>query len=135
MLLGVEPLTISNLAAALGITHSGGVRLVNRLAHDGLVVREPNPRDARAVLVSLTSEGCTRRERALRGRAAVLEPVLDALTDQERATLRSALQKILRVVVVSPMTGVHVCRLCDEDSCVPRGCPVESRYQELSAST
>ena len=133
VLLGVEPLSIADLATALGITHSGGVRLVNRLVSDGLAERQPNPKDSRAVLVSLTSTGHARRERALGERAAVLEPVLDALTGPERAALQRALRKILERLVINPAAGMQICRLCDEDSCVPRGCPVEDRYQELTA--
>lgn len=134
VLLGVEPLSIADLAGALGITHSGGVRLVNRLVNDGLAERQPNPKDSRAVLVALTGIGHARRERALGERADVLEPVLDVLTKTERAALQSALRKILARLVVSPVAGTQICRLCDESSCVPRGCPVEDRYQELTGT-
>ncbi|MGO1506692.1 MAG: MarR family winged helix-turn-helix transcriptional regulator [Microbacterium sp.] len=132
VLLGVEPLSIADLAGALGITHSGGVRLVNRLVGDGLAERQPNPKDSRAVLVALTSTGHARRERALGQRAAVLEPVLDALTAPERVALQSALRKLLEQLVINPVAGMQICRLCDESSCVPLGCPVEDRYQELT---
>ena len=133
VLLGVEPLSISELAAALGITHSGGVRLVNRLVSDELAERQPNPKDSRAVLVALTSDGHARRERALSERAAVLEPALVGLTTLERTALQGALRKVLAQLVVSPLAGTQICRLCDEGSCVPRGCPVEDRYRELAA--
>lgn len=132
VMLGVEPLSIADLAGALGITHSGGVRLVNRLVGDGLAERQPNPKDSRAVLVALTSTGHARRERALGQRAAVLEPVLDALTAPERVALQSALRKLLEQLVINPVAGMQICRLCDESSCVPLGCPVEDRYQELT---
>lgn len=134
VLLGVGALSIADLAAALGMTHSGGVRLVNRLVDDGLAERQTNPADSRAVLVTLTDAGHARRERALDERAAVLEPALDALTASERTALDSALRKVLTSLVVTPLVGTQICRLCDEASCVPRGCPVEDRYRHLDDS-
>lgn len=132
VMLGVERLSIADLAGVLGITHSGSVRLVDRLVEDGLAERQPHPNDSRAVLVALTSSGVAQRQRVLDARAAVLEPLLDSLDLSERAVLQRALRKMLVALVVSPAAGSQICRLCDEASCVPRGCPVEDRYQQLT---
>ena len=58
--LGGEP--IDALRQTLGLTHSGAVRLVDRLAEAGLAERRPGP-DARTVAVVLTPVGHARRRR------------------------------------------------------------------------
>jgi DNA-binding MarR family transcriptional regulator len=51
--------TINDLAQQLLIKHNSAVELVDRLAHEGLVVREPSSADRRKVELRLTSRGRT----------------------------------------------------------------------------
>ena len=75
--LGGEP--IDALRTVLGLTHSGAVRLVDRLAGAGLAERRAG-RDGRCVAVALTPAG-ERAARALReAREAALEDALAVLS-------------------------------------------------------
>lgn len=132
VLLGVDALTIKRLAEATGVTHSGGVRMVDRLERAGLVQRGPGP-DRRTVTVSLTPTGIVERDRVLAARAEVLGPLLDVLEPRERELLGRVLHELLGAAIETPVAAVRACRLCDEDRCVPLGCPVEDRYRELLA--
>jgi len=54
---GREQVTVSELAERLQIRHHSAVGLVDRLAAQGLVVRESGELDRREVYISLTSQG------------------------------------------------------------------------------
>lgn len=91
------PVTIGELAAAEQVRSPTMTRLVDGLEHDGLVSREPNPADARSVLVRATPTG---RLALSRGRAARIEDLaarLTALDAPSLAALREASALIERV--------------------------------------
>ena len=52
-----QPLSINDLAQQLFIKHNSAVGLVDRLAHEGLVVREPSTVDRRKVELRLSARG------------------------------------------------------------------------------
>ncbi|SNT26464.1 DNA-binding transcriptional regulator, MarR family [Granulicella rosea] len=52
-----EPATVGYLAERLSLRHHSVVELSDRCVEAGLLVREPDPRDRRAVLLRLTPEG------------------------------------------------------------------------------
>ena len=52
-----DPLSINDLAQQLLIKHNSAVGLVDRLAHEGLVVREPSTVDRRKVELHLSAQG------------------------------------------------------------------------------
>src|SRR5690242_19863819 len=86
--------TVSGLAAALRLTHSGTVRLVDRLAGDGLVERRPGS-DRRSVELVLTPDG---RRMVARVRAARTDSVADLvvlLTAEQRAQLTGVQELLL----------------------------------------
>src|SRR5919198_1758147 len=70
-------LSIDALRAALGLTHSGAVRLVDRLEHDGLV-RRTRP-GGRAVGLSLTPAGRRILRRLEHARLVATAELLSAL--------------------------------------------------------
>ncbi|HLS92158.1 MAG TPA: MarR family transcriptional regulator [Microbacterium sp.] len=84
------PLRVGDLAQLSRITQPGATRLVGTMAAQGLVVREPDPEDSRAVRVAATAEG----ERAFaawrRQLATALLPRFDGLGDDEWEHLREA---------------------------------------------
>ena len=49
--------SIDALRRVLGLSHSGGVRIVKRLEADGLVARQSAPGDRRTRLAAMTPEG------------------------------------------------------------------------------
>ena len=85
------PRRITELAASEAIAQPSATTLVGRLERDGLVRREPDPDDARAVRVHLTDEGRERLTAMRAQRAAAVEARLAALTPDERKALESAL--------------------------------------------
>jgi DNA-binding MarR family transcriptional regulator len=75
------PLTLGALAAAEQVRPPTMTRLVSALERDGLVTREPDPRDGRQVLLRATpagrqllEEGRSRRTSSLARRLAALPP-------------------------------------------------------------
>lgn len=117
--------SIDSLRRILGITHSGAVRLVDRLAAARLVERRIGP-DARAVSLHLTPEGRRAARRVRTAREAALEQVLAGLSESQRNQLDSLLRAMFPSVVETPADVRRVCRLCDADGCGHRRgtCPV-----------
>jgi DNA-binding MarR family transcriptional regulator len=68
---------------------------VDRLVDAGLVVREPDPRDARGAVVSLTAAGRSIFERCAPIHLANEERLLAALGEDERAALADLLRRLL----------------------------------------
>jgi DNA-binding MarR family transcriptional regulator len=68
---------------------------IDRLVEAGLVVREPDPRDARGALVSLTAAGRALFERCAPIHLANEDRLLAALDEDERATLADLLRRLL----------------------------------------
>ena len=125
VLAGHEPgLSIAVLAAAVGLSHPGTVRLVDRLAADGLIERRPDPADRRAVGLYLTDAGAGRAAAVQAARTAPLQAVVAALTPAERAVLAPAVARLLAARVDGETAALRVCRLCDHERCGQ--CPVEA---------
>ncbi len=117
--------SIDVLAQVLGLTHSGAVRLVDRLAVAGLVTRAPGT-DNRTTAVLLTLAGRGRARAVTKARAGVLEDALAVLSSQERHILDRLIGVVLAGLIREPGATRWVCRLCDTDACArPAGrCPV-----------
>ncbi|ANW65745.1 MarR family transcriptional regulator [Mycobacterium sp. djl-10] len=73
---------------------------VRRLEDAGLVTRTADPGDARAVLIRITEAGVDVLARARIDRAAVIDPLLEQLTDAERAALSTAVD-VMRQMLAS----------------------------------
>jgi MarR family transcriptional repressor of emrRAB len=108
--------TIETLRQVLGLTHSGAVRLVDRLVAAGYVSRQPGP-DARGTALALTAAGHAAATRVSAARAAVLEQALAPLSAAERATFTALAGKVLGGFVRGPGATRWICRLCDTTAC------------------
>jgi DNA-binding MarR family transcriptional regulator len=108
--------SIDSLRRLLGITHSGAVRLVDRLAAARLVERRIGA-DARAVSIHLTPEGRRVARRVLTAREASLEQVLAVLEPAQRAQLDGVLSTLLAGLAAGPDEALRMCRLCDMRAC------------------
>lgn len=117
--------TIDALAGRIGLSHSGAVRLVDRLERDGLVERRRGA-DQRSAALVLTPQGRRAARRVLSRRDANLQVLLALLTDDQRATAIELVEALLGAVGREDGAEPRVCRLCDLEACGrSRGrCPV-----------
>jgi DNA-binding MarR family transcriptional regulator len=112
----LERPTLDRLHKVLGLTPSGAVRLVDRLAEAGLVTRETGE-DGRSRSVVLTDAGERVAQQVTAARAALLSSVLDDLSPAERETLHALMSRIMASIVRGKEGGAWICRLCDLDAC------------------
>lgn len=91
-------LTPGELAAHEKVQPPSMTRVLAALEERGLVERRPHPTDGRQALVELTTVGRDLLRSEVRMREAWLARKLGELTDQERATLRTASELIDRLV-------------------------------------
>lgn len=121
--LGHQPgLSNDGLSRLLGLTHTGTVRLVDRLMADGLVERRAAVRDRRGVALHLTGAGKAARRQVLAERGAVLQRLVAQLDSTEQAALAALLGKLLQAVGRDDTHKLRICRLCDGSVC--RDCPI-----------
>jgi DNA-binding MarR family transcriptional regulator len=92
------PQRITALADQEAVAQPSMTTLVSRLERDGLVERESDPADARAVLVCVTDRGRERLDARRKARTARLEERLRALDPDERAALAAALPVIDKLI-------------------------------------
>lgn len=118
--------SVQALADVLSVSQPAAVKVVNRLAGDGLVERREGP-DGRTRALHLTAAGRDAAARVLADRAARLEEVLRVLGDDERERLEPLLEKLVAALAGDRPGALTVCRLCDRTSCcgAPAGCPLE----------
>jgi MarR family transcriptional regulator, negative regulator of the multidrug operon emrRAB len=117
--------SVQRLSQLIGISHSGTVRLVNRLADAGLVQRRPGP-DARTLTLSLTRRGHATARRIRDARHGVLAELLSGLTDRQREQLTTICDVIVGNITSArlaartagrPPSGGALCRMCDPIAC------------------
>ena len=113
--------SIDALARILGLSHSGTVRLVDRLVRDSLVERRRGA-DQRSAALVLTPAGRRAARRVLERREANVQSLLALLTDDQRVAMAEI---AARVVGEMRSDERRICRLCDIEACGrPRGtCP------------
>jgi MarR family transcriptional regulator, negative regulator of the multidrug operon emrRAB len=117
--------SVHTLSQAVGLTHSGAVRLVDRLVEAGWATRRPGD-DARSVKISLTRRGRTVAERVRSRRSDELASALAGLTARQRHDLMQACEVVVanltrrrldqRAAGAQPAGGA-LCRMCDFAAC------------------
>jgi len=129
--------SVTQLSSVLGLTHSGAVRLVDRLAAASLVERV-GAQDGRAVSVVLTRRGRRLAVQILHAREMSLTSALSALSPDEVDNLVAALDTMLTTVTLARIEerSAHshdvprpwLCRLCDFAACgrSEGNCPVNN---------
>jgi DNA-binding MarR family transcriptional regulator len=113
--------SIDALRRIVGLTHSGAVRLVDRLAAAGLVDRRLGA-DQRSVALHLTPEGRRAARRVLAQREAAIEQVFAPLNESDRATLARLHERLIGALVDGREDRRRICRLCAVEAC-GRDCP------------
>jgi DNA-binding MarR family transcriptional regulator len=126
--------SVDRLRQVLGLTSSGTVRLLDRLAESGLIDRGPGA-DGRSTAVSLTPAGTAIAQEVCDARTAVLHRALSALSPPERAEFSTLAAKMLVGMMRGPGATRWMCRLCDTAVCrgAPGGCPVGNAARERPA--
>ena len=81
------------LADAFCMDANNVVLLLNELEDLGYIERRRDPADRRRHVVELTEDGRTALERAQRAQESLGDEIFAALSDEERATLRSLLSR------------------------------------------
>jgi MarR family transcriptional repressor of emrRAB len=114
---------VGRLAAALGLTHSGAVRLVDQLEQEGLVRRRRGG-DRRRIEIALTPTGRRRAARARRARDKVIDDTIADLDPEQADSLEALIDQLVRSRVVQRLarrragvTGPWWCRTCDFSAC------------------
>jgi DNA-binding MarR family transcriptional regulator len=126
--------SVDLLRQVLGLTSSGTVRLLDRLAESGLIERGPGA-DGRSTAVSLTPAGTAKAQEVCAARTAVLDRALAALSPGERAEFSTLMAKMLVGMMRGPGAVRWMCRLCDTAVCrgAPGGCPVGNAARDRYA--
>ena len=124
--------SITDLATAVGLTHPGAVRVVNRLEERGLVARVRG-RDARSRGLALTAEGETVSARALTARRDSLRRLLEGVPREHRASLVTAVDAVLARLPASRGDAWRICRTCDHGVCRGLRCPVGNAIDRQGA--
>jgi DNA-binding MarR family transcriptional regulator len=116
---------IDGMARVAGLSHSGAVRLVDRLEADGLVERRRGA-DQRSAALYLTPAGRRSARRLLSEREVAMHSVLSLLTDDQQMLLSDLADCVLHELAETPADEARLCRLCDLETCGrSRGrCPV-----------
>jgi DNA-binding MarR family transcriptional regulator len=90
---GDAPALQQHLCEALWLDPNNCVLLLNELEDLGYIERRRDPADRRRHMVELTDAGRVAIERAERAQDSLGEELFAALSDEERATLRSLLSR------------------------------------------
>jgi DNA-binding MarR family transcriptional regulator len=114
--------SIERLRVPVGLSHSGCVRLVDRLAELGLVRRRATASDARAVEIALTRKGRALAARAHERRQEVLLRAVRSLAPTEQEQLGVLIGKVFASEVTTAASALRSCRLCDYAAC--KRCPL-----------
>jgi DNA-binding MarR family transcriptional regulator len=104
-----RPYGMGELGAVLGLAKSSLTGLVDRTERNGLVWREPDPLDTRAVRVALTRRGSSLAERFYDETCRRVDTLPAELSAAERDTLGRLLGRVVldnKVPVVFPERGV-----------------------------
>jgi len=108
--------TMDDLRKVVGLTPSGVVRLVDRLAAADLISRGPGS-DGRSRSIVLTERGQAVAAELKTARLASLQGMLAGLTAAEQQTLHTLLGRVMGTVVELKSGGAWICRQCDLEAC------------------
>ena len=93
------PLRLSELARREAVTAPTMSRVLSALDEQGLVVRSPDPQDARGVLITLSELGATKLNEVRTHRTALVARRLARLDGAQRSALAAALPALEALLV------------------------------------
>ena len=121
--------SIQSLIAAVSVTQSATVRLVDRLEKLGLICRK-QATGAHATLLYPTTKGSNLVRKALARRREILNQVLGKFSESENQTLRDCATSVLKDTTNSGGDGDRICRFCCETECPDSTCPVFAKQMD-----
>ncbi len=83
------------LARCAGLEPSTMTGLLDRMERDGFVLRRPDPKDRRAMLICLTDKGSDARETAIRLLDETLSILFAGISEEEIDTTSEVLRRII----------------------------------------
>lgn len=92
-----QPLRMSDLAEALGMTAASASALIDRMVQRGFVTRRSDPDDRRTVLVELSRRGQRILDIMERGSSDHFTRMIEKMTLSERDALATTLHAFLRI--------------------------------------
>jgi DNA-binding MarR family transcriptional regulator len=95
------PLRLTDLTATEQVGQPAITSLVAKLERDGLATRRRDPRDGRAVLLSLTPEGREIVQSRHEDRVKRLSRLVAELNDQQRKTLAATARVLARMTEIA----------------------------------
>ena len=116
-----QGMTNDKLRRILGLSHSGTVRLVDRLVSDQFVERRSG-KDGREVALWLTATGAAARKDLLRSRISAVASLLEVLSPAEGQRLETLIRELLARQDTSELDRFTICRMCDDRTCT--NCPL-----------
>ena len=117
--------TIDILSRVLSLTHSGAVRLINTLESEGFVQRHKSAKDARSVVLSVTSAGRARVQSILNSREKITLKLLESFDEIQQQNFLNLLEIAMGNLTSEKIKALQICKLCNEGACRKQGCPVE----------
>ncbi|WP_327594067.1 MarR family winged helix-turn-helix transcriptional regulator [Streptomyces chartreusis] len=101
-----EPLPVSGIARAMGITRQSVQRIADLLVDKGLAEYRPNPAHRRAKLLAPTDEGRAAISRIEPGHAAFADRLAEAMGEAELADAVRVLERLSKVLdqITGPVT-------------------------------
>jgi MarR family transcriptional regulator, negative regulator of the multidrug operon emrRAB len=117
--------SVGTMARTLGLTHSGAVRLADRLVAAGWA-RRVSAGPGRTLALYLTESGRLEASRVVARRQDFVERLMNALQPDQAAALERLAARLLAALVTDRASAHRLCRLCDEPLCErDAGCPVD----------
>ena len=121
-------LSVGMLAAGVGLSHAGTVRLVDRLVTEGLIERREHPTDGRTRSLYLTGAGKVVSDDVLNSRDQIIAEGLAVLTQDEMKVLSQLSARVLRARLESLEHSYRICRLCCYEGCPD--CPIDAELRD-----
>lgn len=116
---------VGAVGRTVGLTHSGAVRLADRLEAAGLV-RRTSSGPGRTLALHLTQAGRLAAAQVLARRRAAVERLVRRLGPGDAAALERVAGRLLAAITTDRASARRLCRLCDEPLCAAdAGCPVD----------
>ena len=86
---------VTDLGDNLGVTSSAASQLLERLVHQGLILRSEDPSDRRVKQLVLTEKGLQVLQESIRARQSWLSDLAGTLSDREKEAIIAALNILI----------------------------------------